>query len=171
MSETQVASDEAESVLVEETGAGRFQVAAHAGGSTFFVDEPLAVGGLGAGPNPYDLIGAALGACTAMTLRLYASRKAWPLARVKVRVEHVRATLDARDRFERDIILEGDLDDAQRVKLLEIANRCPVHHTLERGSEVITVLAPRAPASVTGDLVEGDQHMRHMQEACDQTPR
>ena len=166
MSETPVASEKVESVLVEETGVGRFQVVIHAGGSTFLADEPLAVGGLGSGPNPYDLMSAALGACTAMTVRLYATRKGWPLARARVRVEHVRATLEARDRFEREIVLEGDLDDAQRAKLLDIANHCPVHTTLERGADVATALAPPGPSDVAEDLVEGDQHMRHMKEAC-----
>ena len=165
MSEIPAASN-AESVLVEETGAGRFQVAVHAGGLTFLADEPIAVGGLGSGPNPYDLLGAALGACTAMTLRLYATRKAWPLARVRVRVKHIRATLETRDRFEREVIVEGDLDEAQRAKLLDIANHCPVHTTLERGADVATVLAPHGPSGVAENLAEGDQHMRHMKEAC-----
>jgi putative redox protein len=166
MSQTPIASEKAESALVEETGAGRFQVVVHAGGSAFLADEPIAVGGLGSGPNPYDLMSAALGSCTAMTVRLYASRKVWPLKRVRVRVEHVRATLDARDRFEREIIIEGDLDDAQRKKLLDIANHCPVHRTLERGADVATVLAPPGPSEAAPDLADGGQHMRHMKEAC-----
>ena len=86
-----------EIILVEETGAGRYQVEVHAGATTFLVDEPRAFGGLGSGPNPYDLICAALGACTVMTVRLYAERKAWPVAHVKARVHHVRGTLQARD--------------------------------------------------------------------------
>jgi putative redox protein len=168
VSEPRAVSDETESVLVEETGGGRFQVAVHAGRSTFFADEPAAVGGLGSGPGPYDLMSAALGSCTAMTLRLYAERKGWPLMRVKVRVEHVRATLNARDRFEREIIIEGDLDDAQRARLLDIANHCPVHLTLERGADVRTALAP--PSEAAADLTESGQHMRHMKEACHEEP-
>jgi len=83
-----------------------------------------------------------------------------------VSVKHVRATLEARDRFEREIIIEGDLDEAQRAKLLDIANHCPVHTTLERGADVATVLAPPGPSDAAEDLAEGDQHMRHMKEAC-----
>src|SRR5207249_1814820 len=112
-----------------------------AGGASFLVDEPVEVGGLGSGPNPYDLLAAALGACTAMTLRLYAERKGWPLRSVNVRVLHRSQGLDTKDRFAREVVLDGDLSAEQRRRLLDIANRCPVHETLERGSEVITVLA------------------------------
>ena len=165
MSETPTtAGDEADTVIVEETRAGRYQVEVHAGGTSFLADEPVAFGGLGSGPNPYDLLSAALGACTAMTLRLYADRKAWPLRRVKVRVGHVRATLNARDRFDREITIEGVLDEAQRATLLDIANRCPVHLTLERGADVSTVLTPAGEAD-PGALAETGQHMRHMNEA------
>ena len=166
MSETRTtAIDEPEAVLVEETRLGRYQVEISAGGARFLADEPVAVGGLGAGPNPYDLMSAALGSCTAMTLRLYADRKAWPLERVRVRVAHARATLNARDRFDREIILEGDLDETQRAKLLDIANRCPVHATLERGADVATVMLPAGDGAGEGAAVETDQHMRHMAEA------
>lgn len=166
MSETRTtAADETDAVLVEETRAGRYQVEVSAGGARFLVDEPASVGGLGTGPNPYDLMSAALGSCTAMTLRLYADRKAWPLERVRVRVAHVRATLNARDRFDREIILDGELDETQRAKLLDIANRCPVHLTLERGADVATVMAPPGDGASEGEAVETDQHMRHMSEA------
>jgi putative redox protein len=153
-----------EAVLVEETGLGRFQVEVRARGATLLVDEPAAVGGLGSGPNPYDLLSAALGSCTSMTMRLYAERKGWPLGRIRVRVAHVRGTLTSRDRFEREITLEGDLDETQRARLLEIANRCPVHLLLDRGSDVATRV-------VAQDQLEGPdhgvgQHMRHMVEAC-----
>ena len=151
-------------VLVQETLAGAYQVRAQAGGSSFLMDEPVSAGGLGTGPNPYDLLSSALGACTAMTLRLYAQRKAWPLRRVSVRVLHVRATLEARDRFAREIVLEGDLGHDQKLKLLEIANRCPVHLTLERGADVVTTMArPDLSQPDNGD--PGD-HMRHMTQAC-----
>jgi len=134
-------TDLPEGVEVRETGAGKFQVEVRAAGVTFLADEPVAVGGLGAGPNPYDLIAAALGACTTMTLRLYATRKAWPLQSVSVRVLHHRDGAEAKDRFAREIVLEGALSPDQRRRLLEIANRCPVHQTLEHGADVITVLA------------------------------
>ena len=153
-----------EGVEVLETGAGKFQVEVHAGGATFLADEPLAEGGLGSGPNPYDLLASALGACTAMTLRLYAERKGWPLRRAHVRVVHRRDGLTARDRFAREIVLEGDLSAAQRQRLFEIANRCPVHLTLERGAEVNTVLAghPREGGPDPGP----DDHLADMIEAC-----
>ena len=166
MSEPQSPTRDAHgSVLIEETRAGRYQVAVHAAGAAFFADEPVAFGGLGSGPDPYDLMGAALGACTAMTLRLYAHRKAWPLSRVAVQVSHVRATLEARDRFDRKIMLEGALDAVQTARLLDIASRCPVHVTLERGADVTTLLVESRLGEEA--LVSGSagQHMRHMSEA------
>lgn len=154
----------AEGVEVRETGAGKFQVEASAAGTRFLVDEPAAVGGLGSGPTPYDLLASALGACTAMTVRLYAARKAWPLDSVTVRVLHRRDGLDARDRFAREIVLSGDLTPEQRRRILEIANRCPVHETLEKGSEVITVLAEKPLAG--GMYPEPVAHANDMIEAC-----
>lgn len=80
-------------VLIKETGEGRFQVKIQTAGEAFLADEPVSVGGDGTGPNPYELLAAGLGACTAMTLRLYAERKGWPLKRVEVRVLHRRDKL------------------------------------------------------------------------------
>lgn len=161
-----VAADlsESDGVLVGETGAGRFQMAVRAGGQSFLADEPVSAGGGGTGPNPYELLAAGLGACTAMTLRLYAERKGWPLTRAEVRVLHVRATLADRDRFAREIALEGELDDDQRRRLLEIAERCPVHLTLERGADVVTTLV-HAQDIEDRDPLPGS-HMRLMDEAC-----
>src|ERR1700749_77757 len=105
-----------ENVLVAETGVGRLQMGARTASAAFLIDEPTSVGGLGSGPNPYDLLSAALGACTAMTLRLYADRKGWPLAKVQVSVRHHRASLNARDLFERSITIEGPLDEAQKAR-------------------------------------------------------
>lgn len=154
----------AEGVEVRETGAGKFQVEVSAAGTRFLVDEPASVGGLGSGPTPYDLLASALGACTAMTVRLYAARKAWPLEAVTVRVLHRRDGLGGKDRFAREIVLTGDLTAEQRRRMLEIANRCPVHETLERGSDVITVLAEQPLA---GHLdPEPGAHMADMAEAC-----
>lgn len=122
-------------VKVVETGQGNFQVEVDAGGVNFFADEPPEVGGLGSGPTPYDLLAAGLGACTAMTVRLYARSKKLPLEKVSVRVGHSRrADAEPRDLFTSRLDFEGDLDDAQRQKLLEIAGKCPVHRTLHAGA-------------------------------------
>jgi putative redox protein len=155
-----------EEVVVAETGRGRLQIEARTASGAFLIDEPISVGGLGSGPNPYDLMSAALGACTAMTLRLYAERKGWPLERVQVSVLHHRASLDARDLFDRTILVEGPLDEAQRAQLLAIAERCPVHRTLDRGSDVKTTLTATATsmASEPSSAVP-PEHMRDMEEA------
>ncbi len=132
-------------VLVRETREGKFTNQVFAGRHVIRADEPVAAGGLDSGLSPYDLLCAALGACTAMTLRLYADLKGIPLERVSVELKHEKihatdcAECETRegkiDRIERLIGLEGTLDPAQREKLLEIANKCPVHRTLH--SEVV----------------------------------
>jgi putative redox protein len=156
-------SNDSETVIVAETGLGKYQVEARMGDAAILIDEPLAAGGLGTGPNPYDLLSAALGACTTMTIRLYANRKGWPLARVRTAVTHSRAGLQAPDRFALNIALEGELDAAQRARLMEIAERCPVHLTLTRGSEVHTTLAP---AAAKMRPIDSAAHMSCMEEAC-----
>ena len=155
-----------EAVVVSETGHGRLQVEARTASGTILIDEPASVGGLGSGPNPYDLLGAALGACTAMTLRLYAERKGWPLTRVQVNIQHHRPSLDARDLFDRAISLEGPLDEAQRAQLLAIAQRCPVHRTPDRGSDVQTTLTAAVAAAEPSTAVPS-LHMRDMETACE----
>jgi putative redox protein len=112
-------------------------------------DEPLAYGGTNQGMSPYGFLAAGLGACTSMTIRMYARRKAWPLETVHVDVTHDKvhaqdagaATAQKVDAFHREIHLTGALDDTQRARLLEIADRCPVHQTLERESHITTALA------------------------------
>lgn len=127
-------------VVVEETGEGGFQVEVRAGGARFLADEPVDVGGLGSGPTPYDLLGAALGACTAMTLRLYARGKDLPLGRVRVTVGHSKdKTESPPDLFVRRVRLDGSLSEEQTRRLLEIADRCPVHRTLAGGTRIETL--------------------------------
>lgn len=122
-----------------------------AGGHHLTADEPESVGGSNYGPTPYDLLSAALGACTAMTMKMYAERKKWDLQEAYVHLKHgkihaedcescVEGTNGKIDRFERMVELHGDLDDTQRKRLLEIADRCPVHRTLHETVEVVTWL-------------------------------
>ncbi len=126
-------------VVAEETGAGRFQVAIRAGGIRFLADEPASVGGLGSGPTPYDLVSAGLAACTTMTLRMYAEHKGLPVDRIRTSVGHMRQPGEKiPDLFTRTIAIEGTLDDQQRQRLFEIADRCPVHRTLVNGARVDT---------------------------------
>jgi putative redox protein len=153
-----------ETIVIDETKAGTFQVKVTAGSSTFLVDEPAAVGGLDSGPNPYDLLSAAVGSCSLMTMRLYADRKKWPLERIRVKVTHHRDGLAGRDRFLREIQLFGALDEAQRARIVAISKRCPVHLTIERGSDVETVLLPNTPMDDTA--IGRCEHMLDMSEAC-----
>lgn len=139
-------------VVVRETRRGLFQQEIIAGTHRLLADEPLDVGGLDSGPGPYDLLLAALGACTSMTLRLYADRKKLPLTRTIVRLRHNRiyatdcAECETKegmiDRIERVITLEGDLDAGQRAQLIDIANKCPVHRTLKSEIDIRTVEEP-----------------------------
>jgi uncharacterized OsmC-like protein/alpha-beta hydrolase superfamily lysophospholipase len=135
-------------VIVRETGQGRFQQEITAGAHRLLADEPVDAGGAGSGPNPYEFLLAALGACTAMTVRLYAERKALRLDRVAVRLRHAKVHAadcetcerkDAKvDRIERGIVLEGELDENERARLLEIADKCPIHRTLTAGVDIAT---------------------------------
>ena len=137
-------------VTVTENGVGPFGQDITAGPHLFHADEPPGVGGKNTGPTPYQLLSAALGACTTMTMRLYANRKKWNLDRASVMVRHdkIHATdcedCEARegkiDVFERAITLEGDLDDEQKQRILEIADKCPVHRTLHGEVQVRTRL-------------------------------
>jgi putative redox protein len=154
-----------EITIVAETGLGKYQVEARVGDAAFLVDEPIEAGGLGSGPNPYNLISAAVGACTTMTIRLYANRKGWPLTRVRTAVRHTRASLQTKDVFDLDIALEGTLDDAQRARLMEIAERCPVHLTLARGSDVRANLMSAREATKMHPI-DSRAHLTCMEEAC-----
>ena len=159
-----MSKSDSETVIVSETGLGEYQVEARAGEATILIDEPVEAGGLGAGPNPYNLLSAALGACTTMTIRLYAQRKGWPLRHVETAVRHTRVNLPARDNFALEIVLDGDLDAGQRARLMEIADKCPVHLTLARGSDVSATLLP--PEAEVPPPVTGPGHVTGMVEAC-----
>jgi putative redox protein len=139
-------------VIVRETRKGTFQQEIISGAHRLVADEPVKVGGLDSGPGPYDLLLAALGACTSMTLRLYADGKQLPLTRTQVRLRHDKihaadcAECETKegtiDRIERAITLEGDLDPGQRARLMEMADKCPVHRTLTSKVEIRTVEEP-----------------------------
>jgi len=130
--------------LTQEVSVGRHR---------FAVDEPVAVGGTDTGPTPYDLLLAALGSCTSMTISMYARRRALPLKDVVVRLRHSKihaedcANCETKegmlDRIDREIELIGDLNAEQRAKLLEIANKCPVRRTLGSEIDIRSQLVPQ----------------------------
>jgi len=140
----------AHGVLVREAGSGKLAQEIAVGRHRLTSDEPIAVGGQDRGPAPYDLLLAALGSCTSMTLRLYADHKKLPLERVTVRLVHKKIAADQCpdcktqqgkvDHIEREIEIVGDLEPAQRRRLLEIADRCPVHRTLHSEVHVVSRL-------------------------------
>jgi putative redox protein len=139
-------------VLVRELGADAAAGVSHlaqevlAGSHRLLADEPRAAGGSDLGPNPYDLLLAALGACKSMTLRLYAARKGWPVERIAVALRHEKIhavdcaeceTKEGKiDRIDVELMVEGALDEAQRGRLLEIADRCPVHRSLSAEKQI-----------------------------------
>jgi putative redox protein len=153
MSEVPVANEPVApgSILVVESGDGRLSQSLLDGRHRLIADEPSNAGGDDAGPNPYELLLMSLGACTSMTLRLYARRKQWPLDRVVVRLRHGRIHADdcagcetkigLVDRIEREIELQGSLDQTQRARLMAIADMCPVHRTLTSEINIVTRLA------------------------------
>ena len=147
--------EETESVRVTETREGKFQQTVLAGKHRLFADEPESYGGLDSGPSPYDYLSISLGACTGMTLRMYADRKGLDLGRISVEVshkkihsrdceecDHARQESNTRiDRFSRVITIEGGVPEGLDDKILEIADKCPVHRTLEASSVVATEIA------------------------------
>ena len=144
----QALPDEPRQVVVTETRASKFQQQVTLGPHRLIADEPASIGGEDTGPGPYDLLLSALGACTAMTMRLYADRKALPMDRVSVTLNH--KTIYAKDceecetkegmldQIERNISIAGELDAEQRAKLMEIADKCPVHRTLTSEIRIVT---------------------------------
>jgi putative redox protein len=139
-------------VIVRETRRGKFQQEVITGAHRLLADEPVKAGGLDSGPGPYDLLLAALGACTSMTVRLYADQKQIPLVRTQVRLRHAKIyatdcaeceTKEGKiDHIDRVITFEGDLTAEQRVRLLEIADKCPVHRTLKSEVDIRTLEWP-----------------------------
>ena len=137
-------------LIVTETGDGKFTQTVRVGRHSLIADEPASVGGDDQGPGPYDYVLAGLGACTSMTVRMYAERKGWPLERVTVGLSHKKIhaedcadceTQDGRiDEIERWLVFEGALDDDQRARLLEIADKCPVHRTLTHEVKIRSTL-------------------------------
>jgi uncharacterized OsmC-like protein len=150
--EENAGEDRHDGVVVAETGVGKFQNAIDAGRHQLLADEPASAGGLDSGPSPYDYLVAALGACTSMTLRVYAEHKQLALGRLTVSVRHGKLPAEhcedcgeaaegrtgKIDRFERVISVEGGVDAVMADKLIEIAGKCPVHRTLEARSAVVT---------------------------------
>ena len=128
-------------------GRERYRTEITAGGHTVVADEPVEAGGTGGAPTPYDLLLGSIGACTAMTMRMYADRKGWPLESVSVRLRqarsHAQDCVDCETKpvgvhdIEREVVMEGALDDEQRERLMQIADRCPLKQTLERGIHVV----------------------------------
>ncbi len=141
-----------ENVIVAETGEGKFQNAVAAGNHQMLADEPASVGGLDSGPSPYDYLSVALGSCTSMTIRMYAEFKKIELGKISVEVKHAKVHADdcldcadehrqrggKIDRFERHITIEGEVPAGLETKILGIADKCPVHRTLESGPSVVT---------------------------------
>jgi uncharacterized OsmC-like protein/pimeloyl-ACP methyl ester carboxylesterase len=135
-------------VVVQETRAGKFQQNVTVGPHRLIADEPVAAGGEDTGPGPYDFVLTGLGACTSMTMRMYADRKSLPLERVTVTLKHSKIhakdceECETRegmlDQIEREIAIEGALDAEQRKKLMEIADKCPVHRTLHSEIRIVT---------------------------------
>jgi len=138
--------------VIVRTSQGKFSQLVEVGEHRLSADEPTDLGGDNTGPSPYDFLLTALGSCTSMTLRMYADRKNWPLEGVVIRLRHERihardcAHCDTEvgriDRIERRIELSGPLDNEQRQRLLEIANKCPVHKTLNAEVDIVSALSP-----------------------------
>jgi putative redox protein len=138
--------------MVAESGEGPYHLDINASGHLLSADEPQSVGGTDRGPTPYDLLCAALGACTTITLRMYANRKELPVTHIETEVDHDKrhaedsaeaegAAKHKIDVFTRRIRIEGDVTDDQRQRMLQIADLCPVHKTLESSSHIETRLA------------------------------
>ena len=130
-----------DAVIVKERAGGKYTQDVNTPRHHFFADEPTSYGSADIGPAPYELLCASLGACTSITLRMYAERKKWDIENIAVRVTHKKlqlSDLPPKDVFTREITITGNVDEAQRARMIVIANKCPVHKTLEASSEIET---------------------------------
>ena len=145
----EIGADEFDGWVISTSDHAGFRTDVRAAEFELIADEPVSVGGSGAGPTPYELMLAALGSCTAMTVRMYATRKQWPLERITVRLRdtpaHIKDCLECETsavgprRFDRIVEITGQLTDEQHQRLLQIADRCPVTQTFQRGIQIRTV--------------------------------
>ncbi len=130
-----------ETITVSERPGGKYTNDVKSSRHHLLADEPVELGSADLGPTPYEYLNAALGSCTSITMRMYADRKGWPVENISVDVSHAKEIHGdgiKRDVFTRVIKIQGDLDETQYNRMIEIANKCPVHRTLEAGSDVIT---------------------------------
>jgi putative redox protein len=149
-----------------ETGRGKFQLLVRSGKHQLFADEPADFGGLDSGPSPFQLLGSALAACMTMTVRLYADRKDWAVKRIRTAVGHSRDPDEVpRDRFDVRLAFEGELDDEQRARLIEIAGKCPVHKALTEGAR-FTIEESMEPAP----MEPPEAHAEAMGRVADRNP-
>ena len=123
-------------VRVVETGEGRYANHVTMGSHSLISDEPERLGGDNLGPNPFDLLGAALAACTSMTIRMYAERKGWDVQNLTVSVDHQRDR--GHDTFTRIISFDGPLGEEERERLIDVSHRCPVHRVMEGSATILT---------------------------------
>lgn len=159
------ASSLGEAIVVEETGLGPFQLRVRTGSVTFHIDEPMSAGGMGAGPNPYDLLSAALAASSISTMRVYASIRKWRLDSIRVRLVYTHNIAPHRDAMPRQVALVGPLTKAQRNGLLQIVERCPIQLSLGRALEVRTELLSEAVLDDSLAETRGE-HMRQIMKVC-----
>ncbi|MEP3889599.1 MAG: OsmC family protein [Hellea sp.] len=128
-------------VIVKERAGGKYTQDVNTPRHHLFADEPKSYGSADIGPAPYELLCASLGACTSITLRMYVERKGWSVDNIAVKVTHKKmkySELPPKDVFTREITITGDVDAAQRARMIVIANKCPVHRTLEASSDIET---------------------------------
>ena len=129
-------------VTVSERPGGKYTLDVRNGRHHLYADEPLDFGSADLGPSPFEYLCASLGSCTAITLRMYAARKDWPVTHIAVTTSHSTRPDEGGGKdvnvFSRELLIEGALEEEQLGRMMEIANRCPVHRMLEHGNEILT---------------------------------